>query len=503
MNAATDSAAPEPRGPMEKWGFWIAIVITLGGWLALRDHATRGPGVRTPDVIVCLVDALRADRLSSYGNPRKTSPEIDALAARGALFERAYAAAPWTLASVASIFTATLPTTHGAGVWSAERNDIAPTALASATPTLAASLRKLGYSTRARTANSYLTLGCLQGFDRLQVLPGSAEDIVDWALEEAEQEPERPMFLYLHFMDVHTENDLPTPFVHRFPTPEAGPRRREHINYGTAVTQELCGDSLRDFVSHKTAIYDGALSYLDEQIGRLVRNLPSARRGRPATIVITADHGEELWDHAELERSAYSDPRGYYGVGHGQSLFEELIHVPLVVAGTGVAPGTRVKTPVSLLDVAPTLVDVAGGGALVGPLTQGRSLLSALSGREPERIPLFAEQILYGHERRSILDTDDSKLIEALDPRERSLLFDLASDPKETKDQLSEAPGPRLEALRARLRAHFDGLPKAGSLEATPVDAATADALRHIGYMGKAVPPSGDSPPASAPAENR
>lgn len=450
------------------------------------------------DVVVCVIDALRADRLSCYGNERPTSPAIDAVARSGVVFERAYSTAPWTLASVASLLTSQMPSTHGAGAWQDDRGNDLPTPLGKPTTTLMKRLRDVGYRTYFRGANPYLGMGCSQDVDEEDLLPASAAEIVDWALEQGAMDLTKPGFFYLHFMDVHTSTDLPDAFVHLFPTPDAGPRTRDHLVFEPAHVYKSWGTELAKFAQHRLATYDGSIAYTDRELGRLFRELPRVRHARPTLWIVTSDHGEEFWDHHDLESSHYHNSRGYCGMGHGHALFEELLHVPLVVAGPGVRSGVRIRTPVSLLDVAPTILDALGFPPAVGVVTQGRTLLGALEGAEPARIPLYAQQILYGHRKRSLLDVDDWKWIQAFDPRERSLLFHLTVDPKETRDLLAEEPS-RAQQLRSRLDAYFDALPGPdAAARADAVSQETVQGLRAVGYLGGVKVNSPESAPAAS-----
>jgi arylsulfatase A-like enzyme len=469
-----------------------ALAAKLGVALALAASlvgCSKSNAAEAFDIVVCLIDAQRADRLSCYGGPRPTSPNIDALAKRGVLFERAYTPASWTLPAVASLFTGNMPSVHGAGVWQDDRGDGNPTPLAKPTTTLAERVRELGYHAYARATNPYVEFGCTQGFEEASTIPGSARDLVDWALEKGAADPAKPALFYLHFMDVHTARDLSPPDVDAFPTPEAGPRRREHLEFHTAVEQKLEGDALRNFATHRLATYDGALLATDRELGRLFRELPKIRNSRPRLWILVADHGEEFWEHKELQEKCYHYSRGYCGMGHGHTLFEEVLRIPMIFAAEGIAgsdkiaSGIRLKTPVSLLDVPPTVLDLMGLGPKIATHTDGRSLRAALAGAEPPRIPLYAQQILYGHRRRSILDINDRKLIQVYDPRETPLLFDVAADPKERKDLRAEQTQQFAE-LDKKLKAYFETLDVLYTREEVEIDPALKADLQDIGYFG-------------------
>ncbi|MBI3819763.1 MAG: sulfatase [Planctomycetes bacterium] len=432
--------------------------------------------------MILLLDAVRKDHFSCYGNARKTTPNIDQFANEGVTFDRAHACAPWTLASVASAFTGNMPETHGAGVWSDDRSSGTPTALDEKNVTFAERLKSAGYKSYCRSANPYLDLGCTQGFDKVETIPGNAEEVVDWGLESIKSAGDSPACLYLHFMDAHTTRDLPKQYVNKFETPGAGPRMPAHQGYDAYIENRFVGDELVKFSTHRLAVYDGAISYIDKAIGRLRKGLEARGRLDRTWFVILADHGEEFWDHLTEEEANYHDSRGYFGVGHGHTLFEELLQVPLVVAGPGVKAGARIKTPVSLIDLSPTLLDAVGMGPQVGGFTLGRSLLASFDGTEPERRPVYAQQSLYGHKRRAIIDTDDWKYIHSFDAREKDFLFDLKSDPLEKNNKLTAKPESAAE-LKLKMERFFDALPRAGSFDPSVIDLKTAEQLRNVGYL--------------------
>lgn len=462
----------------------IAVVSCSG-----KKPASSGPR----DIVVILLDAVRRENVSTYGYHRKTTPVIDAIAGDGVVFERAYSAAPWTLASVATLFTGNFPATHGAGVWADDRSTGSPTALPDHAVTLAGRLKEIGYKTYARSANPYLQLGCGQGFDITETIPGSANELVEWGLERANETGDAPMFLYLQFMDAHTSRDLSREFASMYPADTPGPRTPSHQLFDDWIEKQFRGDELASFAKHRVAVYDGAIHSMDRAVGKLMKGLEKRGRLDRTWIVILSDHGEEFWDHLDIQEKSYHDSRGYFGVGHGHTLFEELIQVPLIIKGPEVTAATRIKTPVSLVHIAPTLLNVAGLDGKLGNYTYGRPLTGTLAGAEPPREPVYSQQILYGHKRRCIIDEQDWKLIISFDAREKPLLFHLSDDPHEKNDVYAKEPE-RAAQLRARLTEFFDTLPRASSFDATPIDGSTADQLRNVGYLKNSNPPVASRP---------
>ncbi|MFN0206009.1 MAG: sulfatase [Planctomycetota bacterium] len=445
------------------------------------------------DVVFILLDAVRRDHLSVYGYERDSSPNINKIAKEGVVFDRAYAPAPWTLATIASLFTANMPQTHGAGVWSDDRSHGSPTALSEHSVTLAERLKEYGYMSFCRSANAYISLGAEQGFDRSDTLPGNAKELVDWGLDAADEAGSRPMFLFLQFMDAHTARDLSDEFVNMYPTPGAGERSPRHRTFDPWIEKQFRGGDLKDFATNRIAVYDGAIHLIDREIGRLIKGLEKRGRLDRTWFVIVVDHGEEFWEHLEVQEKNYHDSRGYFGVGHGHTMFEELIQVPLILKGPEAKPGHRVQTPFSIVNVAPTLLDALGSGPKLGSYTFGKSAFETLKGAPLAREPIYSQQILYGHSRRAIIDIDDWKYIHSYDPRERGFLFNLNSDPKELNN-LIDVERAKVEALKVKLETFFKSLPNASDFSPSAISDTAKDQLKGVGYLG------GGKRPSSAPS---
>ncbi len=307
-----------------------------------------GRGAPPPNIVLIVIDTLRADHLGCYGYIRDTSPVLDGFARKALRFDAAFATAPWTPPSMASIFTGLYPTENGVGAW------IARKALSGAPPraavldasylTLAESLRERGYQTVGVTANSWIAdyLGFSQGFDAFATLdfgPAAAENRL--ALETVDRAWDRksPLFLYVHYVDPH-EYQQERPYHDRFAgKPYAG-------SYDPAM---------RALIDR----YDAEIRETDQRIGELLDALRARGLGDDTVVAITGDHGEGFYEH------------GFQG--HGWQLHGEEIRVPLLLR----APGRSARTDVvvSPLDLYATLLGVAG--ARVPPGTPSRSLFDA------------------------------------------------------------------------------------------------------------------------------
>lgn len=444
------------------------------------------PGER-PHLVLALIDTLRRDRLGCYGHDRDTSPFIDGLAADGLLFERVVAQAPWTGASMASLWSSRHPSEVGGvvlpdarGIQELGRTPIAR--LRRGTPTLAEQLREAGYRTRAFVANPYAGdgLGLLAGFERVLELPLDARGLVDAALARLRDDLAEPgpLFVYLHFRDLHEPLAPPEPYRSRYPGLDGHARQPEQARwrFGDADPQ---APEVQLFRSHKLALYDGALRFVDDELRRLADGLARAGVRGHTLFAIASDHGEAFWEHARFEQRVQRDPRGIGGIGHGQSLFGELIDVPLVLSGPGV-PVARVAIPVRNLDLAPTLLALAGASAL--PDARGQDLLRALAEGTLAPRAGFSENIAYGPEAHG-LTGERYKLIRYRDTREgpREVWLDRAASPDERPlERLDDADAER------RLRAELDALEASGAPTAAPEAARLSreqqQALEALGY---------------------
>jgi arylsulfatase A-like enzyme len=362
-----------------------AANLVAWGPVALRS-AARAAGAVRPNIIVILVDTLRRDRLTPYGYRRETSPEIARrLAGAGTVVEDAYSQAPWTLPSVVSMMTGRYP-------GELLGTDMSAYGVPAGVLTIAERLGRAGYETAGFLANPTMHVGA--GFERgfrtfyappadVEWLRRHADDLNRHALPwiAARQDQDRPFYLYLHYIDPHDPYDNPevvgnhSPFEGDYRGPVAG-----DWVHGVYSGKLVLSDPARD-IAHLSALYDSEVHYVDRAIGQVLASL------RPEVlantlVVLTADHGEELFDHG--------------GWKHGQTLYEEQIHVPLIWRWDGHIPaGRRLAGTVRLLDVAPTLA--AAAGAAPDPGWEGVDLLPALTGRAPlaER-PAFAEGLSSG-----------------------------------------------------------------------------------------------------------
>lgn len=449
---------------------WLA-----GPLLALCACAPEAP----PNILLVSVDTLRADALGAYGGPVPT-PAFDRLARGGALFERAVAPAPETAPSHASLFTGRDVQAHGV-----VRNGIS---LPPGADTLAERLAAAGYATAAFVSSFVLDprFGLLRGFEEVDAsfseegetihsrlgLHGRhdiegydrrASETNRVALPWLERAPE-PFFLFVHYFDPHAPYGGPRELARRVPTPFVRGLAEERLD---ALRRRLPGMTARK-LAYMLRQYHAEVLFVDACIDALLRTLRARDVRRDTLVVVTADHGEGLGQHGVLD--------------HNPLVYEEQVRVPLVFQWPGRIRPARIETPVGLVDVAPTLAELAGV-PMTG--TDGRSLARVLlEGGEPAARPLVGRRRLYTEplagERGSKFFVRDGrwKYIQAsAGPDE---LYDLEADPGETANLRRRHPE-TARALRELLDAHRALYPPPD--EVPPLPAEERQGLEALGYL--------------------
>src|SRR6185295_1602057 len=414
------------------------------------------------NLVLVVVDTLRTDALGAYGNRQGLTPNLDALARRSVRLAQLHAPAPWTLPSMASLMTGLQPQTHGAGRRLGEE---APTGFADGLHTLAWTLASQGFYTSGIYKNIYLNpeFGLSQGFDLYashETMPGEAGAsreanagfLVDRAIEELARIEDRRFFLYLHLFDPHNPYEAPREWCDRV-------ARRLEPGYrgplGCRVDRRPEGPlpAPSDFAWIR-ALYDAEVAYTDHELGRFFAALHDRGLDRNTVLAFASDHGEEFYDRLDQERRLGYEPNS----DHGHTHYEELLHVPGMIAAPGLGAGV-VADPVQTVDLFPTLLSLAG---VQPPPSEGQNLSAALAGAgsgsaeapRPTPAALISGLILHGLPRQAIRRAQ-WKLIQ---PRRKTLpieLYDLSADPGETRD-LSAARPDVVQGLRSLLAAQLD-----------------------------------------------
>lgn len=400
--------------------------------LSIAIALSCGPEERSLNLVIIGIDTLRADHLGCYGYGRSTSPNIDRLAARGVVAKNAISQAPWTLPSFATVFTSLYPTQHGAST--------VDTRMRTSFPTLATMLRDRGYLTCAIVNAPVLRpeFGVDRGFDAYDVMPPEVERRADEVTREAlkwiDEHHGQPFFVFVHYFDPHLSYSPPHPYDTVFDHGYEGPLGASFdLDYfsskkAAAVRDEIGSLSAPDS-NHIVALYDGEIAFTDSAVGVLLDGLEERGLGKNTLIVLLSDHGEEFFDHG--------------GLDHGHSLYNELLHVPLIFCLPGhVAENAEVSQYVRLLDVLPTALDIMGLD-LPGHL-EGTSLKPLVSGEGGARlkqsglVPLggsYSEALRRNMTTKSVI-VYPLKLIYDTATREE-MVFNLEDDPGETQN-LSE-----------------------------------------------------------------
>ena len=436
---ASMSAVPSPGAAL------IAACLVATG-------CASSPAAPKPDIILLVIDCLRADHLGTYGYSRPTSPNLDQFVADAVVFEQAIAQSNWTRPSIASLFTSLYPSQHQVpGINTPEERRAAlrlaredlnvdrildGNALSAEFVTLAEALGGAGYATAAFINQAQMPpyLGFAQGFDVYEITPVATylETNSDRGVTDGYQEwtVDSPGFAYLHFLNLHFPYD-PGERTDIFRTSRALPP-----NGMSSAERRRFWRELRPTAEHSeelAALYDAEILASDRMFGRLVRFLVETGRYEDTLLIVTSDHGEAFNEHGTFKHG-------------GSNLYSELVRVPLLIKLPGRRfAGTRVDTPVELLDVMPTLLDAASVPAPDD--LAGRSLLPLIRGDEGAR-PVFAEST--NEQRRQAVYLDGLKYILDLDS-DSIEAYDYASDPGETRDLTEELDASSLRDARALL----------------------------------------------------
>jgi|GEM_PF-3112628 len=463
---------PEPRRPfwrgLVRWGpplvtLTVALLLAaVGLYRNVIRPALPGPTTgqvatpERPNVVLITIDSLRADHLGAYGYDPAISPNIDALARRGVRFDQAIAQSSWTLPSVASMVTSMYPTELDIYAW---RDLKMQSHLDPMRTTMAESLQAAGYRTQGYATNAWITHenGFDQGFDQFncfrtaeafdhdmllqhpllklssrspflyklgwrgyyllfdrRLLTGNDGLAVSlYALSFLQEHQDERFFLWLYYLEPHTSY-APSAAFPSAPTDVS----EEHYSWLSSLDYWSFVASSEDMLVPEdtpvlTSLYDGEIRDVDRWVGGVLDELARLGLNDRTLIILHSDHGEEFADHG--------------GFVHGITFYDEVVRVPLLVAGPGISPG-QVAAPVQLLDLMPTVLETAG--ATLPPEAHGRSLWPLLRGGALEEVPIYAEMRHSSLQEKKMIRYQGWKLIYALDSGEMEL-YNLAADPRE------------------------------------------------------------------------
>ena len=435
-----------------------AVLLTM----ACATGQSPAPAAGRPNILLIVVDTMRKDHLGCYGYDRDITPNMDALAARAVRYQQAVSQAPWTTPSIGALMASRYPTELGVlGSRSILSQDLV---------LLAESLRASGYRTQGVVSHTFCSAqwNFHQGFEQwdensiVRHNKATSPDVSEEALRFLNDgDTKNPFFMWLHYFDPHGMYLLHPEFD---PTPE--------IDYQGVIRQGLGFWALRELwpsltpadVEQVVRAYDSEIGYTDHYIGIVLDRLRELDIYDNTLIILTADHGEAFGDHGT--------------VGHDDTLYRELLDVPLLVKYPGREPGT-VAGPVALVDIYPTLLRELGLPLLEG--MAGRPLpRSPLEDANGERI-LFAETSRRANLRAAV--SSRFKLIETL-PDGTHEFYDRLKDPEE-KHNLAPSTDPEFARLRQALAGWLDEMAK-NAREETTADLSDENLrrLRSLGYVG-------------------
>jgi arylsulfatase A-like enzyme len=413
---------------------------------------------RAKGVVLVSIDTLRRDHVGAYGYAKPTTPALDALARRAIVADDAVSVSSWTLPAHLSMLTSVDPGAHGGVDMQHGSNR--------RFPSVATLFKRAGYATQAITSHLYVSsvYGLDEGFDYLAFHQDRrASDVADRAIGLLDRLGDRPFFLFLHFYDPHWHYAPPPETLGLFEPSYAGKVTGMWGDFSKLDRASLKPADL----AHILALYDGEIRYTDDHLKRILTHLAQRGLDRGTLVLVTSDHGEEFLEHGSWE--------------HQKTLYEEVVRIPLMVAGPDVAP-RREPQQASLLDVAPTLLSWAG--LSVPSHARGRSLLSPL----PEREAYGETDHTNDGTRKLFVRAGQGRGKTILSLRREDLSvareewYDLATDPGETANR-----PPREDAAAVLVRRAVDHWKQArdqgAGAPAVQLTAEQRERLRALGYV--------------------
>jgi len=444
----------------------IFVSSSLAMALTLFLPVTSESASPAPSVVVITVDALRADHLGSYGYSRPTSPNIDRLISQGLRFERAWTPEPLTGPAMCSMVTGLEPQVHAAtrnGLRMKPGLNSLPKILAEngwktaafvGTWTLKNNLTLLGehFETYGERLERKRWFGILNSEATCEDV---TDDALDWLGEERKKGPEKPFFMWVHYIEPHAP--------YRF-----------HDQYADRI-------GVNDGKLDKKDRYDTEIAAVDESIARLLTGVRQAVDDKDLLVVFTADHGESLGEH------------NYWG--HGRYLYEPSLRIPLGIIWRGVIPEGTVSSQATLLDLAPTLLDLVGvdvpedlpGASWAKTIRGAGNLAERVGCYQAHRGAVHGDAVRDSDKKRSkgllwvgVINGDRKEIVKV--SRQLVQIYDLADDPGElnTLASVDDQPSDALAACLARVA---EGLGSLDTLATQKLDDETVEQLRALGYL--------------------
>lgn len=429
-----------------------------------------------PNIILITIDALRPDHLSCYGYKRVTSPNIDKLAKEGVLFTQAIAQAPVTPGSIPSLMSSTYPSTNGV-------IEFIENPVMLSVPTLPLILKNQGYTTASISGHGEIFAsipGLERGFDLVyDRLNKSGNEITNQALEWLDKNKTNVFFLWIHYFDTHGPYQPPPPYDKLFVSDKLNLSDIEVLRNTAKIIgvdpartpHNMTEQEKKYYISQ----YDGEIKFVDEQIGRLLNILKEQDLLKNTLIILTADHGENLYDHENF-------------FGHATLLYDELVRVPLIMRFDNLIPTVRViSQQVQLIDIMPTILDIAKVNTDIK--MEGKSLLSLVLNKTIDSGSYAfseARQDTGGGEKfiRYSIRSLEWKLIYTYDSDDsgKCELYDLNNDPQELHN-LVQTEKEKFKFMKEKLESWKNRPRLKVGRKIKPLDQETLNRLKSLGYL--------------------
>ncbi len=432
----------------------LGMLIALGWyqWAVVYPHTQQAFRCADCNIILIALDPLRADGLGVLGNPRPATPFIDSLSRRGFLFRNAFAPAPWTLPSAMSLLTGTYPSTHKIVnkvlVGKTEQEGLIPAHLATVSPqivTLAGALKAQGYTTAAFMGGGPFAtgFGFDIGFDSYITDDGfhGLDTAAPNALNFISSHKNERLFIFLHGFDVHGQYIPPEGYDKRFVDrsyqgPITGAKEEEKALREEGMTQGNVFLTPAD-VATLRALYDEKLARADLRLANFFASYQALGLAEKTIIIFTSNHGEEFYEHGRID--------------HGMTLYDELLHVPLLIVVPGISKGKIIDDQVRTIDIMPTIFSLVGitPAASLASQLEGVSLAPLMKGARLA-LDVFAEtSYRYATSLKSLRTNDGWKLIYDEETKVTKL-YNMHHDPKEQQN-LAGQGNPKEKDLFNRL----------------------------------------------------
>ena len=424
-----------------------------------------------PNIVLIIVDCLRADHLGCYGYQRNTSPNIDKLAQEGVLFDNAFSQAGYTLASFPSMLTSKTPLSHG--VWRGGERVLDDNEV-----TLAEVLKKNGYVTAAFTSGGLTSrrFGFSQGFDiyeenKMADIKTINQSVFQWL----ENKKKKPFFLLIHYYTTHDPFSPPGPFNKMFAGSYHGRLKDAFLGHRLldetfGKAREEASQGSKEDLNYVISQYDGAIRYCDVHIGSLFKKIEDLGLDSHTIIILTSDHGEDFMEHGTISH---------------KDVYDVNLHIPLIFKiPHELSKGKKVGACVRSIDIFPTILDLSGLSS--EGKGEGLSLLPLMSGRpdHAERLIFSVGENINGKPTRIAMRTQDWKLIFSPDApdTEKYELYDLNNDPQEL-NTLAAVEKERFSLLKQKLDDYLKQAKPIKKGDMPALDDESKEQLKSLGYI--------------------